>query len=207
MDGRTPWCRLPIAILKLSTAAGAGRRHYRRLRQPMRTPWCPRRTAIPRFSLAGAGFRRRSEQNQVVAVDQFALIDVAERRFDFGRWLAENTLRFRHAVVDQAASDLTAIDVETADNFAALESTLASRYPNRQQALAFTSQRPHRAGVQRQPAFDADVIGEPLLTCSEGHRFGNQLGADHFARGEPGQHVRLAPVGDDRRCTTARRAF
>src|SRR2546430_7661638 len=117
----------------------------------MHALWCTRRTAILKLGTAGAGFWRRSEQNEVVAVNQFALVDVAERRFDFGRWLAENTLRFRHAVVDQAASDLTAIDVETADNFAALESTVASRYPNRQQALAFTSQRPHRAGVQRQP--------------------------------------------------------
>src|SRR5207237_7419670 len=122
-------------------------------------------------------------------VDQFALVDVAERRFDFGRWLAENTLRFRHAVVDQAASDLTAIDVETADNFAALESTLASRYPDRQPALAFTSQRPHRAGVRRRPAAAADVIGEPLLACREGHCSGNQLGADPFARGQPAQHA------------------
>jgi len=50
-----------------------------------------------------------SEQHQVIAVDQFGLVDVAQRGFDLVRGLAHDFPGFIGGVIDQSAGDFAAI--------------------------------------------------------------------------------------------------
>jgi hypothetical protein len=49
------------------------------------------------------------EQDEVVAVDQFRLVEVAEKGLDFRAGLACDAARFRTGVIDQAAGDFMAV--------------------------------------------------------------------------------------------------
>ena len=64
------------------------------------------------------------EQNQIVAVDQFRFINIAEQAFDFRCRLAGDQTRFAAAVVTQTARDFLAIRADAGDGGAALKFAL-----------------------------------------------------------------------------------
>ena len=97
-------------------------------------------------------------------MDKLRFIDVTQGCFDFQRWLTQDALRLCGAVIDQPARDFPPIGIAAADHFSTLELTFASDDADRQQALAFARQRANCAGVQREPAGESQVIGEPLLS-------------------------------------------
>src|SRR4030095_8802963 len=84
--------------------------------------------------------------------NQFRLVDIAQYRLDFGRWLAQDTCGFLRAVVDKPARDLATLRIEAADDFAAIEFAGERDHADRQQALAVALQRAHAGASPRSSA-------------------------------------------------------
>src|ERR1700751_1733933 len=80
--------------------------------------------------------QRPLEQDQVVAVNQLGLVDIAEQLRDLGGGFSHDALSFGGAVVDEPARNFTSVGVATRHHFAALERAAARNDPNRQQALS-----------------------------------------------------------------------
>ena len=88
---------------------------------------------------------QRSAQHEVVAVDQFGLLDEAQDGSDLGGGTAHDAARLGARIVDEAAGDLAIVRPEAGHDFTALELAHHLHDPDRQQALAFTRARPRRA--------------------------------------------------------------
>src|SRR5439155_1494001 len=106
-------------------------RARRRARHPRARPPCarPRSPASPRYSNGGGGMApppaprpgrasalggRRSEQHEVVAVDDLVAALVAEQALDVARVRALDLLELGRAVVDEAAGELAPVGTEAA---------------------------------------------------------------------------------------------
>src|SRR5690349_10467290 len=104
---------------------------------------------------------RGLEQYQIVAMNELRLVDVTEPSFDLVTGRAQDFARFQCVVVDETASDLAALAIQTAYNFAAIELTGHVVHADRQQTLAVLPQSAHCTGVQRDSPAHLQVIGKP----------------------------------------------
>src|SRR6476620_5076739 len=114
-----------------------------------------------------AGLSIRLQQNEVISVDQFFVVDVAEDGFDLAAWPAQDALGLGCAVVHQSPRDLAAAGVETADYFAPLEDAFAAQDADWQQALAALQQGPRCTRVEDEAAGQLHVVCQPLLARAE----------------------------------------
>ncbi|CAM2152434.1 hypothetical protein PT2222_280081 [Paraburkholderia tropica] len=150
---------------------------------------------------------RRSDQHEIVAMDEFGFEHVAQHAFDLGARMALDELGLSAAVVREPACDLAAFAVQTRDDLAARERTLHIGHADGQQALAVGSELLRRAVVDHHMAAHLQVVGHPLLACGHARSTCDELRADRLARGEPHQHLFLATARDHRVRAAVRRAL
>src|SRR6266849_794005 len=136
------------------------------------------------------------EQDKVVPVDQFRLVDVAEYRLDFARRPASNAPGFLRVVVDQSTRYLGAFRGEASDHCAALEFTVHAFDPDRQEALASGPQGLGCSSVESEPPGNLEVIGEPLLARCKRCLLGGEQSSDCFSGGEPDPDIGFVSRGD-----------
>src|SRR5712691_10728007 len=97
------------------------------------------------------------EQDKIVPVDQFRLVDIAEYRLDFARRPAGDASGFLRVVVDQPTRDLGAFRRDASDHCAALEFALHALDPDGQEALTSGLQGLGRSWVEAEPSGNLEV--------------------------------------------------
>lgn len=76
------------------------------------------------------------EQNEVVAVDEFRFVDIAENGLDLGSGFARNKPSFAATVIAEPTGDFPSVRGDTGDYRAAFEFTFGGDDADRQQAFS-----------------------------------------------------------------------
>src|SRR5258706_922242 len=153
----------------------------------------------------GAPRTRDSEHDQVVAVNHFVAVRVAEHFEDLRGLLALDARDLARVVRDQTARDLVAVGGDAGDEVADAEAALHLGDPRGQETRAPFAQRAHRARIELEGAAWLQGEGDPVfargeLVLGRGHERAQVVALEDAA-----QHIFASPVRDHRRHAKAAR--
>src|SRR5690606_34386007 len=112
---------------------------------------------------AFASLMNTSDQNHIVAMDQFRLVDVTEQFLDLVGWPAENPLRLDSTGVHQATGNFLPLGPHATHPSAPPETTGHRLHTHRQQTPMSLSQGMYGTRIQRQGSASLEMPRQPLL--------------------------------------------